>query len=47
MYMKKTYEMLNLQIRVYEDDVITSSLDWQGDYDDKGAWKDSWNNLVW
>ena len=41
--MKINYETPHLQIELYTDDVLTSSFDWQGEYDDKGSWKDAWN----
>ena len=40
--MKKNYEYPEITIWLSEEDVITTSGDWQQDYDDKGAWKDTW-----
>lgn len=40
--MKKTYEYLEIDISMFESDVITTS-DWQQQYDDTGTWKDTWN----
>ena len=42
--MKQNYENPEITIWLSEGDVITTSGDWQQEYDDKGAWKDAWNS---
>jgi hypothetical protein len=40
---KNIYEIPKLQILMFEEeDVITGSTDWQGQYDDKGTWNPNW-----
>lgn len=40
---KNMYEIPKLQILMFEEqDVITTSTDWQGQYDDKGTWNPDW-----
>ena len=42
---KKIYNAPNLTIWRYQGDVITLSTGWQENYDDKGAWKDTWASV--
>ena len=42
--MKKAYECPTVEVLRLGDDIITQSNVGNGDYDDKGTWKDSWFN---
>lgn len=41
--MRKKYEYPTMTILMFEDEMIRTSGEEQ-DYDDKGSWKDAWNN---
>lgn len=40
--MKKAYECPTFEFLRLGDDIITQSNELDGDYDDKGPWKDTW-----